>query len=153
MKRELRNSLSILAALVVIAAGLCSTTVFAVADDEGCSVATLRGSYGTQSTGSIVADGPIGLVAEAGVIKFDGLGGASQTTRVSLNGTILPPRSSLSGTYEVKSDCTGDLAMVLPGPTGPITSTFDFVIVDHGKEVRLVNTGLGRVIVGNARRQ
>jgi len=32
-------------------------------------------------------------------------------------------------------------------------STFDFVIVDHGKEVRLVNTGAGRVIAGNARKQ
>jgi hypothetical protein len=122
-------------------------------DEEGCSIATLRGNYGIQSTGSIVAAGPIGLVAEAGIIKFDGQGGASQTTTVSLNGTILHNRASLSGDYRVHPDCTGDLTLVLPGATGPIMSTSDFVIVDHGKEVRLVNTGAGRVIAGDARKQ
>jgi hypothetical protein len=154
MKCKLRNSLSILAALVTIAAGLCSTSVVAFADDdEGCSVASLNGSYGIQSTGSIIAFGPIGPVAEAGIIKFDGAEGVSQTTTVSTNGFIIPNRSSLSGNYLVNSDCTGDLALVLPVPGGTITSTQHFVIVDNGKEIRLVNTGAGRVIVGNARRQ
>ena len=126
----------------------------ASADDaDGCSVATLRGSYGIQSTGSIVAFGPVGPVAEVGVIKFDGAGGVSQTTTVSLNGMIVTNRSSISGSYEVSSDCTGDLSLVLPAPGGTITSTSHFVVVDHGKEVRLVNTGAGRVIAGNARKQ
>lgn len=153
MKYKLRNSLSILAALVTISTGLCSVSVVAFADDEGCSVASLNGSYGIQSTGSIIAFGPIGPVAEAGIIKFDGAGGVSQTTTVSTNGFIIPNRSSLSGNYLVNPDCTGDLALVLPVPGGTITSTQHFVIVDHGKEIRLVNTGTGRVIVGNARRQ
>jgi hypothetical protein len=83
-----------------------------------------------------------------------GQGAASQTTTVSWNGTILHNRASLSGDYRVHPDCTGDLTLVLPGAPGTtITSTFDFVIVDHGKEVRLVNTGAGRVIAGNARKQ
>ena len=153
MKCKLPNSWSILAALVTIAAGLCSTSVVALADEEGCSVASLNGSYGIQSTGSIVALGPIGPVAEAGIIKFDGTGGVSQTTTVSTNGFIIPNRSSLSGTYLVNPDCTGDLALVLPVLGGSITSTSHFVIVDHGKEIFLVNTGAGRVIVGNAKRQ
>ena len=153
MKYKLPNSWSILAALVTIAAGLYSTSVVALADEEGCSVASLNGSYGIQSTGSIVALGPIGPVAEAGIIKFDGTGGVSQTTTVSTNGFIIPNRSSLSGTYLVNPNCTGELVLVLPVPGGTITSTAHFVIVDHGKEIRLVNTGAGRVIVGNARRQ
>jgi hypothetical protein len=153
MKGNLRISLSILAALVTIVAGLCCTSVVSFADDAGCSVASLNGSYGLQSTGSIVALGPIGPVAEAGIIEFDGAGGVSQTTTVSTNGLIIPNRSSLSGTYVVNPNCTGDLALVLPVPGGTITSTQHFVIVDHGKEIRLVNTGAGRVIVGNARKQ
>jgi hypothetical protein len=93
------------------------------------------------------------LVAEAGIIKFDGAGGASQTTTVSLNGTIVPNRSSLSGSYQVNPDCTGDLALVLPvAPGVTTTSTSHFVIVEHGKEIRLVNTGAGRVLAGNARK-
>jgi hypothetical protein len=125
----------------------------AKADVDECSVITLKGSFGIATNGSIVAFGPVGPVAEVGVIKFDGAGGVSQTTTVSLNGTILPNRSSISGSYEVNPDCTGDLSVVLPGPAGTITSTSDFVIVDHGKEIRLVNTGAGRVLLGNARRQ
>ena len=156
MKRRIRNLLPILAVVLAVAAGLCSTSVMAFAQDDVCSVATLNESYGIQSTGSIVAFGPIGPIAEAGIIKFDGLGGVSQTTTVSiggLGGQIIPNRTSLSGSYTVNPDCSGDLALVLPGPSGPISSTFHFVIVEHGKELRLVNTGTGRVIVGNARKQ
>jgi len=153
MKREIGNTLRVVSAALAITAAICLTNVGAFADDELCSVATLNGSYGTQSTGSIVAFGPVGLVAEAGIIKFDGIGGVSQTTTVSLGGTIIPNRSSLSGNYLVNPDCTGDLALVLPVPGGTTTSTSHFVIVDHGKEIRLVNTGAGRVIVGDARKQ
>jgi hypothetical protein len=153
MKCKLRNSLSILAVLATITGGLCATGAVAFADDEGCSVASLKGSYGIQSSGLIVAFGPIGPVTEAGIIKFDGEGGVSQTTTVSTNGLIIPNRSSLSGTYLVNPDCTGDLALVLPVPGGTITSTSHFVIVDHGKEIRLVNSGAGRVITGNAKKQ
>jgi|SRR5579872_1475061 len=153
MKREIRNSLCIVTAVVAIAAGVCSADVRAFAQDDVCSVATLNGSYGVQTSGSIVALGPVGLVAEAGIISFDGAGGVSQKTTLSLNGVIVPNRSSLSGSYLVNPDCSGDLAVVLPVPGGTSTSTSHFVIVDHGKELRLVNTGAGRVLVGNARKQ
>ena len=125
----------------------------AKAQDDSCSVSTLRGSFGVATSGSIVALGPVGQVAEVGVMKFDGAGGLSQTTTLSLNGTIVTDRSSINGSYEVKPDCTGDLSVVLPVPGGTITSTSHFVIVDHGKELRLVNTGAGRVLLGNARKQ
>ena len=122
-------------------------------DDEGCSITTLTGSFGIQVTGSIVANGPIGSVAEVGVIEFDGAGGASQTTTISLNGTIISNRSSLSGSYQINSDCTGDFAFVLPVAPGiTATSTSHFVVVDHGREIRLVNSGVGRVLSGNARK-
>jgi hypothetical protein len=155
MKKIFCNLLSMLAAIITIAVALNFASVNAFADDEEeCSAATLHGSYGIQTTGSIVANGPIGPVAEAGIIKFDGVSKVSQTTTVSLNGTILPNRSSLSGAYQVYPDCTGDVQLVLPGAPGTtITSTLHFVIVDNGKELRLVNTGEGRVLVSNARRQ
>lgn len=153
MKREIRNRLPILAAILTLAAGLCSLSGVARADDDVCSAASLNGSYGIQSTGSIAALGPVGPVAEAGIIKFDGAGGASQTTTVSLGGTIIPDRTSLSGSYVVGPDCTGDLTLVLPVPGGTTTSRQHFVIVDHSKELFLVNTGLGRVITGIAKKQ
>jgi hypothetical protein len=86
------------------------------------------------------------------VITFDGDGGVSQTTTVSLNGMIMPNRTSLSGSYLVNPGCTGDFSLTLPGPTGPITSTSHFVIVDNGEELQTINTGEGRVLAGDAKR-
>jgi hypothetical protein len=118
-----------------------------------CSPQTIKGSYGISTTGSIVSAGPIGLVADVGVITFDGGGGASQTSTVSLNGTIIPNRSSVGGSYLVNADCTGDISLTLPTPTGTTISTSHFVIVRNGEELQTIITGAGRVLAGNAKRQ
>lgn len=153
MNKPFSRLLSILVAIATIAFASHLASINAFADDEPCSAATLNGSYGEETTGSILALGPVGPVAEVGVLKFDGQGRVSEKSTLSLNGTI-SSRSSLSGAYQVNPDCTGDLALVLPvGPGVNITSTAHFVIVDNGKELRGVNTGSGRVLVSNARRQ
>ena len=58
--------------------------------EESCGLKTLRGSYGFTTTGSIVSAGPVGLVADVGVLTFDGVGGVSQVETLSLNGVIIP---------------------------------------------------------------
>ena len=100
-------------------------------------------------SGSIVAGGPIGLVADVGVLTFDGLGNVTQSDTVSLNGVIGERRSA--GQYFVEPDCTGDMTLVLPPPAGVATS--HFVIVDQGKEIRFIVTGPGRVLTTVAKRQ
>src|SRR5579864_4778653 len=105
MKRKMQQPLRILAVTLALAAGICLTNAAAFGDDDdACSVASLKGSYGIQSTGSIVALGPIGPIAEAGTITFDGAGGVLQITTVSLGGQILPNRTSLSGRYTVNAE-------------------------------------------------
>jgi hypothetical protein len=118
-----------------------------------CSFQTIKGAYGISTTGSIVFAGPVGLVGDVGVITFDGNGGAAQTSTVSLNGVIIPSRSSVSGSYEVNADCTGSISLVLPTPTGTTTSTTHFVIVHNGEELMTIVTGAGRVLTGTAKRQ
>src|SRR5436309_515403 len=107
------------------------------AEDEGdehrvprCSVARLKGPFGFTTTGSIVAAGPVGLVADVGVLVFDGFGHVAQTETLSLNG-VIAQRSS-QGEYLDDGDCTGDMSITLPPPAG--LSTSHFVIVDEGKE-------------------
>jgi uncharacterized protein (AIM24 family) len=87
------------------------------------------------------------------VVNFDGAGNASLTSAVSLNGNIIPRRTSLSGTYVVNPDCTGEVAFVLPVPGGTTVSESHMVIVEHGKEFFLVNTGTGRVLVTTGKKQ
>lgn len=144
----------ILALVTYLRDGTIDSPAAAQAHDQGiqftCTVGALRGPYGITTTGWIVSLGP---VAEAGVITFDGVGGASQTTTISLNGTIVPNRTSLSGTYIVDPDCTGSISLTVPTPSGPAPSNLHFVIADHGRELQLVNTGMGRVLTSTAKRQ
>ena len=143
--------------LVITSVGEAVSSVDDNEDDDSspftCSLKTIKGSYATSTTGSILFAGPVGAVADVGKITFDGNGGASQTTAVSLNGVIIPSRSSLSGSYRVEADCTGDISLTLPGPTGTITSTSRFVIVRNGEEILTINTGVGRVLTGIATKQ
>ena len=123
-------------------------------DDRGrcpthCSTETLEGCYATNITGSIVAFGPIGAVADVGVLTFDGDGNVSQVSTVSLNGTVLPGRIGM-GTYTVNPDCTGSLTLHFPPA---LESTSNFVIANHGREIELINTGAGRVLSGVAKKQ
>lgn len=143
--------------LVITGVGKAVSSLDDNEDDDSspfvCSRKTIKGSYATSTTGSIVFAGPVGAVADVGRIIFDGDGGASQTTAVSLNGMIIPSRSSLSGSYRVEEDCTGDISLILPGPAGTITSTSRFVIVRNGEKLLTINTGVGRVLTGMATRQ
>jgi hypothetical protein len=115
----------------------------------GCSVARLKGSFGFTTTGSILFAGPVGLVADVGVLTFDGVGGVSQTETLSLNGT--PGERSSQGIYSVDRDCTGDMTINFSAPAGESKSYF--VIVDEGKELRFIVTGPGRVLTTVARKQ
>jgi hypothetical protein len=143
--------------LVITGVGKAVNSLDDNEDDDSspfvCSRKTIKGSYATSTTGSIVFGGPVGLVADSGKIVFDGNGGAAQTTAVSLNGVIIRNRPSLSGSYTMNADCTGDISLVLPGATGTIMSTFDFVVVRNGEELLTVNSGVGRVLTGIATRQ
>src|SRR5260370_42072027 len=98
----------------------------------------------------IDAFGPVVPFGEVGSISFYGQGGVSQTTTVSLNGTILLNMIS-SGSYVVNADCTGSQSLALP-PTAGISNS-NFVIIDHGKELRLINSGAGRGLTGHSKRQ
>jgi hypothetical protein len=115
---------------------------------ESCSALTLKGSYGFTTTGSIVAAGPVGLVADVGVLTFDGLGGVTETETFSLNGDIR--RRTNPGGYFVDADCTGDISLTMPPPSGVASH---FVIVDDGKELRAIVIDAGRVLTTVARRQ
>ena len=143
--------------VVLTGVGKAVSSVDDNGDDDSspfaCSLETIKGSYATSTTGSIVFAGPVGAVGDVGKIIFDGNGGASQSTTVSLNGVIIPNRSSISGSYVVDANCTGDISLILPGPTGTITSTSRFVIVRNGEELLTINTGVGRVLTGIATKQ
>jgi hypothetical protein len=110
-------------------------------EHKGCSVATLDGSFGFTSQGTLLAlpaplAGPFG---EVGRQTFDGVGNTDATATLSANGNI--NRVTIQGTYVVNPDCTGSMT-VLISPLGA-TAHLDFVIDDDGAEIRAIATGPG----------
>ena len=108
-------------------------------DDKECSNATLRGSFGFTSTGTLLAIPPpsAGPFAEIGRQTFDGRGDTEGTATLSANGNT--GHVTFDGTYVVNPDCTGSMTLfVLPLSR---TITLDFVIDDDGRELRALLTG------------
>ncbi|HMD48234.1 MAG TPA: hypothetical protein VKG79_04010 [Bryobacteraceae bacterium] len=115
----------------------------AKADDKGCSNASLQGTYGYSSVGTITAPPDIaGPVAEVGTQFFDGRGNTTATATLSSNGTLFP--LTITGTYTVHPDCTGTFTLQV-APFG-ITVDVLFVIDDGWNEFRAIETDSGFVI-------
>ncbi len=111
---------------------------------KGCSNATLRGSFGYTSTGTLllafVSPPYAGPFAEVGRQTFDGKGKTSATGTLSANGNIFS-KVTFEGTYAVNPDCTG--SMTISSSLG--VSHADFVIDDDGTELRAIFTDSGVV--------
>ena len=95
--------------------------------EEGCSVATLNGTYGFYRTGTT----SVGPLASVGIATYDGNG--TTTTRQTIRKNGVTTQDLFTGptqvaSYEVDPDCAGRLL----NPDGSAFS--HFVVVDGGKE-------------------
>jgi hypothetical protein len=108
-------------------------------EQRECSEASLHGSFGFTSTGTLLALPPpkAGPFAEIGRQTFDGRGGTDGTATLTANGNI--NRVTFQGTYVVNPDCTGAMTLFV-SPIGA-TVNLDFVIDDDGTELRAIITG------------
>lgn len=110
-------------------------------EGKECSNASLQGSFGYTSTGtlleSFVPAPYAGPFAEVGRQTFDGAGNTDATT--SSNGNIAPV--TIKGTYTVNQDCTGTMTLFV----SPFDSTVHayFVISENGTEIRYIDTDSG----------
>jgi hypothetical protein len=122
------------------------------ADDDSCSTTSLHGTYAMQAQGTIVGQIP-GLppppfpFAEAGIVAFDGTGNLSGHSTVNAGGLTSP--ALFTGSYTVKSDCTGTLAVNLNNGLIAHDAT---VVVRGGREFHDVQTDSFGVIARNGER-
>src|ERR1700674_5630583 len=114
LKSRLNRSLLALTALSV---ALAPQALSAAEAQCPLQNATLRGTYMVHGTGTIIGVGPVSAV---GVITYDGRGNSVNTFTVSVNGAILRA-VTVTGPYNVNSDCTGTLAQ-------SDGSNYDFVV-------------------------
>jgi hypothetical protein len=103
-------------------------------ESEGCSVASLNGTYAEVLKGDVLNVGPIVAI---GVSTFDGAGHFSAEQTINLNGNVFS--APLTGTYTVNHNCTGIA-------NGDGTGPHSFVIVAGGKEMDLMDNNSAEVL-------
>jgi len=108
-----------------------------------CSAFRLKGAYIFSGTGTFA---PVGPLAAAGKITFDGLGNMQGTATQSFAGTIFKD-VAFTGSYKVNGDCTGSL--IFEYTVSGQSSTFDFVVTPQGDTVTSICTDPGGTLVVN----
>jgi uncharacterized protein YdeI (BOF family) len=138
--------------LVALALAIATFTPSAFAQ---CSFTRAAGTYGISDSGTVVGIGPRAAV---GTLTLDAAGNLNGEVTASLNGTILA--GTLSGTYEVKSDCTGTASFTEIDQFGHnIAAKVSAVWDDNMRQLRFLftsitlnGTPLGIVINGDGRK-
>ena len=124
----------------VLLTSLMLSSLCLYAQDQGlgnqCSNVMLKGSYGFTVTGTRPnGPGMVEQVVGMGMAHFDGSGHFTQTG--NSHGSVSGDYSGDgSGTYTVNPDCSGTATLQLPAVG--VTLNLWIVVVDQGKEVRLV---------------
>ena len=141
MKRVITSVMFVMAFVSLLVLGLVSR-----AQAEECSNASIKGGYGLSCEGTVVGVGPLAVI---GVLTADGKGNISGVETLSVNG-VITSGVTLTGTYTVNADCTGSI--VTTAPDGAVTD-HDFVLDDNKKEIRIIVTESGAVVVCTGREQ
>lgn len=128
--------------LVALAVALTLGAVPRATAEDGCTLLTLKGTWGFVVNGTIIGFGPIAIV---GVAHFDGSGNWSRVEKAVVNGNVLP-REEITGTYTVNGNCTGTTADIQG-------HTSEFSIVTNRKELLSIGTDAGSVITITLRKQ
>ena len=141
MKRAIMSAVFVISFVSLLVLGLVSRV-----QARECSNASLKGAYGASCEGTIVGVGPLAVVS---VLTADGDGNISGVETLSVNG-VITTGVTLIGTYTVNANCTGSI--VTTTPDGSVTD-HNFVIDDHKKEIRIIVTEPGVVVVCTGRKQ
>jgi len=108
-----------------------------------CGLTGIKQTFAFNVSGT---NNTIGAIAGVGQLNMDGNGHiTSGTLTLSLNGTL--GTFPVTGTYTENTGCTGT---EMVQPTGLSASNFNFVVVNGGKEVLLIETDALTTVAGNA---
>ena len=152
MKRKVvRRTVVILSFAAVLAA------LLPAAYGQSCSLTGVAGSYADTDSGMVIG---VGLRVGLAKLTLDSAGNINGKVTASLNGSVT--HMTLSGTYTVKSDCTGTTTFSEFDQSGNLvlTATVEMVWDDSMQEIRFIftsavlpdGTALPTAINGDARK-
>jgi hypothetical protein len=135
MNCQMASRTLIVACVTTFALGIVSA---ARAGTQKCTLATVAGTYGLTTTGSIPAIGPVTAV---GLVTIDRSGNLSGSQTRSLNGAVAD--ETFTGTATVNPDCSGtDVIQVFQDGVLVRTSTLNLVYDDNGRSARAIFTSI-----------
>lgn len=111
-----------------------------------CTRGTVSGTYGYRMQGAIVGVGPF-LVN--GLFTHNPDGTSTVRAYVTINGRSMLT-TGVNGTFKVNDDCTGSGTFF--GPELMQQISYDFVAVDGGEQMQILNTNAGIALQGYGRR-
>jgi hypothetical protein len=131
MKRHLTTKTLTVARVAALALVAVSA---AQAGTQKCTLASVAGTYGLTTTGSIPGIGP---VAAVGVVTIEKSGNISGSQTRSLNGAVAD--ETFTGAATVNPDCTGtDVIQVFQDGVLVRTSTLNLVYEDDSRSARAI---------------
>jgi len=129
--------------LAVMLIAVCVAAPIVHAEDKVCDAAALKGAFGYRLSGfAYDAQGYMYILGAAGRLVSEGDGNVKGAHTYSFDGTIV--KQQYTGTYTVAEDCTGSMTLT----AGTSVMHFDFVTVNNGLEVELVQTDPGYSLTG-----
>jgi hypothetical protein len=135
MKQHTSSKTLTVACVAALALGIVSA---AQAGTQQCSLATVAGTYGLTTIGSIPAIGPVSAV---GLVTIDKSGNLSGSQTRSLNGAVAD--ETFTGTATVNPDCSGtDVIQVFQDGVLVRTSTLNLIYDDNGRSARAIFTSI-----------
>jgi len=117
---------------------------------QACTNATLLGTYGYLLTGNLIESQSLAPYADVGSWTADGKGNLSGTGAESFAGTI-EQGTSLTGTYNINTDCTGSASITYGNGIGAFH--FNLTVLNNGQDIRIIQNDSGSIISGAARQQ
>ena len=108
-----------------------------------CDLTGKKATFATNFLGFLFSTTQIEAIS--GQVKLDGLGSVSGTETLSVGGAI--STVPVTGTYTEGSDCRGSAQIT---PSGFPVTNFDFVVVNGGKELLLIETDNTTLVPGTA---
>jgi hypothetical protein len=135
--------------VVVITLLLLSAGYSYAQSDEGCSNANLKGGFGFVISGINLPTGPFALM---GRFVADGEGNLTGTgTEQAVFGAFR--NVPFAATYTVNADCTGSATLTFTTSENHGQAHLDFVLVDGGREVIIIDSDRGSIETGSAKKQ
>lgn len=144
----MRSPVVIVITTVILVCTLFTPALFA--DQQGCTIANVAGTYGYEGFGTVLAGNPAGLppgtYSSVGTLRFDGKGNLLIIDTERVDDVFLLPDTQYPSTYTVDKQCIVTFTITAYAEAGLPGPHFKGVFVDNRNKLLAMSLLPGFVI-------